>query len=121
MASLAQTTEKCQTVHPYLLLLISFTHTDNSTAVSVLAASKLYQKLWIVNIISSAHLNADPCDVITQSFKLQDLRPAERLSEEPSAHRVELKRNADQTLPGSYFGIKHKSFCWLSLMSSFEG
>lgn len=41
-----------------------------------------------------------------KAFKLQFLRPAERLSEEPAAHRVQLKRNADQTLPGSYFGIK---------------
>lgn len=43
----------------------SLSHTHYSAAVLVLAASKLYQKLWIVNIMS---LNADPCDVITQSF-----------------------------------------------------
>lgn len=49
-----------------------------------------------------------------KAFKLQFLRPAEHLTS-----RVQLKRNADQTLPGSYFGIKVVVLSLL--MSSFEG
>lgn len=55
MASLAQTAEKSQTVRPYLLV---------SAAVLVLAAVSE----TVDRKSSSAHIKADPCDVITQSF-----------------------------------------------------